>query len=262
MADKSSIKISCIIPVYNEASRVAKVLDAVLGCSLLDEVIVVNDGSSDGSLEVLKGIKSEYEKGKKGERAGVMSPREGGRVDRSKFRLISLSKNRGKTHAVRVGLEKARNDYVMMIDSDLVGLSTADVEALARPVLEGRADVTMSLRKNSFKFFHKQGIDFVSGERVLKKSLFGDLSHLDKLPGFGLEVYLNKKMIEAEVRLVVVNWKNVITPRKSVKMGLIRGAWGDVKMDWHIVSVMGVAGVVKQFRAMKRLIVKPRADSL
>lgn len=232
------MKISCIIPVYNEAARVGAVLNAVLGSKVLDEVIVINDGSSDNSLEVLEKIKRGLD-GKVG----------------STFRLISYEKNRGKTHAVKVGIEASHSDFIMTIDSDLIDLDASAVDALAQPVLDGKADVTMSLRKNSFKIFHRLGIDFVSGERVFNKSLIGGLSELEKLPGFGLEVFLNNKMIDKKVRLKVVYWPNVICPRKSVKMGFWAGSWGDFKMNIQLIRIVGLFGYVRQLRELRRLFV-------
>lgn len=87
------IKISIIIPVYNGEKFIKKCIDKVLQIELNKEVIVVNDGSTDGSLELLKSY---------GE----------------KIILINLEQNEGVSHARNLGLERASGDYVSFIDID------------------------------------------------------------------------------------------------------------------------------------------------
>ncbi|MCX6734782.1 MAG: glycosyltransferase family 2 protein [Candidatus Peregrinibacteria bacterium] len=223
-------KISCIVPVFNEGKRVGNVLKALIGHPLLDEVIVVNDGSSDDSEEILKKIKG--------------------------INLISYSKNKGKSFAVMTGMKQAKNDLLLMIDSDLQGLTAKDITDLVEPVIEGKADVAMTLRKNSLKSFKMMGLDFVSGERIFSRKMIPKLDDLGKLTCFGLESHLNNLIVKNGARLAVVNWKNVITPRKSVKFGLVEGTWRDLKMVGEIVKYLGVKGIYKQIRGMKKLIVK------
>ncbi|MFA6918400.1 MAG: glycosyltransferase family 2 protein, partial [Candidatus Gracilibacteria bacterium] len=224
----------CIIPVYNEASRVGAVLDVLVGHDLIDEVIVVNDGSTDNSEEIL--------------------------ANRQGIKLISYLQNKGKTGAMKLGFEAARNEWVMTIDSDLIGLDKNDISALILPIESGKADMTMTLRKNSLPIFRMFGLDFVSGERVFKKAIMGDLNQLEKLPGFGLESFLNQILIRDNLRLVVVDWPNVITPRKSVKFGFWKGVKADLKMIKEIISVLGFFGMFRQFLRMLKVKNSTRAQ--
>jgi len=221
------MKVSCIVPVYNEGERVLGVLNAIVGHELVDEVIVVNDGSRDNTKEVL---------------------------DRtSGINFISLPENHGKSFAVMTGLKAARNELVMMIDSDLLGLRKESITALIEPVVQNQADMTMSLRKNSLGIYKLFGCDFFSGERVFYKSILGDLDQIQKLKGFLLESYINKILIEKNLRLKVVKWENVVTPRKSVKMGFWQGSYGDFKMVKLIVSYLGIFGTIKMISGLLRL---------
>jgi glycosyltransferase involved in cell wall biosynthesis len=217
-------KISCIVPIFNEASRVGAVLDVVASHPLIDEVIVVNDGSTDNSEELLK--------------------------KRSDIKLISYAKNRGKTLALKEGFLAAANDMVILIDSDLIGLDAASVTALIDPVLNGQADITISLRKNALLIYLYFGLDFVSGERVFNKNILGDLEYLHKLPNFGFESYLNQIIIEKNLRLTVINWPKVISPRKAAKEGFYAGMKGDYKMVRQIVKLLTLTGVIKMFIKM------------
>lgn len=215
------------MPVYNEGKRVGAVLKVLVGHPMVDEVIVVNDGSSDDSESILKKIKG--------------------------IRLISYKKNQGKTMAMKMGFEAAKNNPVMTIDSDLVGLDREAISELIEPVKNGQADMSISLRKNSLGIFKLFGLDFVSGERVFDKRLLGNLEKLKKLPRFGLEVYMNNLIIQKKLRMKVVSWKKVISPRKSVKFGFWSGVVGDTKMVMEIVKVLGFFGVVMQFWKMRKL---------
>ena len=90
-------KVSVIIAAYNEEPRIAKVLTVVENDPLVDEVIVVNDGSSDKTAEVVK---------------------------RFEVTLIENEKNLGKTLSVKKGIAKAKNEVVLLLDADIVGLTT------------------------------------------------------------------------------------------------------------------------------------------
>lgn len=215
------IKISCIVPAFNEADRISVVLDVLVEHELIDEVIVVNDGSTDNSEEILK--------------------------KRKDIKLISYKKNRGKSHAVRLGMEAAKNEWIMTMDSDLVGLKKKHVTKLADPVMKGIADMTMALWQNSLFICKWAGFDIFSGLRVFNKSVIGDLDKLEKLPGFGLEVFLNEIAIKKKLRLCSVNFDNVTSTRKYLKWGMIEGIRSFCRMSGDIVKVMTFKGVIKQF---------------
>lgn len=202
-------------------------INAVLGHENVDEVIVVNDGSSDDTESVLKEV------------AGI--------------ELISYPHNKSKSHAVMMGFKKAKNNLVLMLDADLIGLDKDSITALIKPVLNGEADMSISLRKNSLPLYKLIGLDFVSGERVFDKNIIGDLNELDKLRGFELESFLNKIIIHKKMRIKVVNWNNVGITRKSGKVGFWRGAIGDFKMTLEIISFLGLIGLIKQIASMIRL---------
>jgi glycosyltransferase involved in cell wall biosynthesis len=155
------MKISCIICAFNEARRIGAVLAIATAHPLLDEVIVVDDGSTDETAEVARSFPS--------------------------VRLIAQAQNRGKSCAMAAGIAAAANEYLMLLDADLKGLVADDIAALAEPVLSRRADVSISLRRNSLLIYRAIGIDFVSGERVIRKDLLSEaLNEMRGLPRFGI----------------------------------------------------------------------------
>ena len=115
------MKLSVVIPVYNEASTVGEVIDRVAVVPLETEIIVVDDGSTDRTMELV-------------------------RARATKVRYVHEGRvNQGKGTAVRIGLTYATGDIVIIQDADLE-LDPAEYERLIAPVLRGDADVVLGSR--------------------------------------------------------------------------------------------------------------------
>ncbi|MBP3792331.1 MAG: glycosyltransferase [Methanobrevibacter sp.] len=108
-------KVSVIIPAYNEEETVAKVIGVVKEVSFVDEIIVVNDGSTDNTeSEALN--------------AGAV--------------VINHAVNKGKGEALYTGYKEAECDIIAFIDADIYNLTSGKVEAMIKPILEGKTDIT------------------------------------------------------------------------------------------------------------------------
>ncbi|HVN01484.1 MAG TPA: glycosyltransferase family 2 protein [Caulobacteraceae bacterium] len=213
--------ISCIVCAFNEADRIRNILDVIVGHPALTEVIVVNDGSTDATEALLQSYPS--------------------------IRLLSHTPNRGKTYALSRGIAAARCQYLMLLDADLAGVTPADIDALAAPVMRGEAEVSISLRSNSLWIYRQIGLDFVSGERVAPKWLLkGAVEAMQRLPRWGGEVYMNEIFIRQGCRIAVVRWPRVINVRKYAKVGAWRGALAEAKMIADAMRVLTPLGLVSQ----------------
>lgn len=115
--------LSVIIPVYNEEKTVAKLIKTVLAVKipLKKEVIVINDGSVDGTAAVLKKLKQRS------------------------VRILNKKVNQGKGAAIRTGLLKATGDIMVVQDADLE-YDPRDYKLLLAPILEGKADAVYGSR--------------------------------------------------------------------------------------------------------------------
>lgn len=229
LAPGSGAGISCIVCAYNEAERIRAILEAVDGHPALSEVIVVNDGSTDETGALL----AEY-------------PR---------VRVISYAPNRGKTFALGQGIAAARGEFLMLLDADLAGVTAADVQALADPVINGRAKVSISLRSNSLALYRALGLDFVSGERVIPAWLMREaVRQMDRLPRWGGEVFINNLIISHRLSIAVVDWPRVFNIRKYTKVGRWRGVLAEISMVGDAFRVLSPVGVVSQNLALLKLV--------
>ncbi len=220
--------ISCVICAFNEADRIGDVLAAASGHPLIDEIIVVDDGCTDGTSERARGF------------AGV--------------KVVPLWPNRGKTQALVAGIAAATSDYLMLLDADLEGVTPADLTALAEPVLSGAVDGSISLRGDTLGVYRAMKLDFVSGERVLPRALFGDpAATLADLPRWGCEVFINELIIEQAFRVAIVDWPGVLHTPKHRKVGAWRGVREDFRMVGDTLRVLSPVGVVRQHVELHRL---------
>ncbi len=232
----AAARISCIVCALNEGPRIGAVLDVAAAHPLVAEVIVVDDGSTDDTAQVV----ARY----------------------ANVRLISHAKNEGKSKAVATGVAAARHELLMLLDADLKGLHADDLSALAAPVLAGRAAVSLSLRRNSLALFRWVGIDFVSGERVVDKRLLADvLQDIHALPRFGIEVFMNKRIIAARLPVAIANWRAVSQSRKTEKLGWWRGVLAEWRMVFDLMDAVYPLELLTQTMhlAMLRTAAEPRA---
>jgi glycosyltransferase involved in cell wall biosynthesis len=222
------MSVSCIIPAYNEACRIGEVLAVTTAHALIDEVIAVDDGSTDNTANII----SQFEKA----------------------RLIVLEQNTGKSGAICAGIRQSTGEFLVFLDADLIGLTANDVTNLLLPVLSGCADASISLRGDALLPWRTIGLDYLSGERMLRRDLLAE--HVDiiaRLPGFGLETYLNDLLVRRSARIKSVWWEGVGHVYKARKYGLWNGITGEARMLMNIVETISLAGTAQQIVALYRL---------
>ena len=197
------MKISIIIPCYNEKNTIEILIDKVKSkCNFEHEIIVIDDFSKDGSREILNNINNKIDK------------------------IILNEKNFGKGYSIRKGLENAVGDIIIIQDADLE-YDPSDYETLLNPIIEGHADVVYGSRFISAKetrvlyFWHTFGNKFLTTfsnmfsnlnlsdmeccYKVFKKEI---LSHFNLQENrFGFEPEFTAKISKLNVRIYEVGVK-------------------------------------------------------
>jgi glycosyltransferase involved in cell wall biosynthesis len=157
------MKLSVVIPVYNEAATIAALIGRVQAVDVPKEVIVVDDGSNDGTRQALKELEGRYDN----------------------LRVVLQLKNQGKGAALRVGFKQATGDFVLVQDADLE-YDPSDYPVLLKPLIEGKADVVYGSRFLTTKehrvlfFWHSVGNQVLT----LISNMFTNLNLTDMETGF------------------------------------------------------------------------------
>lgn len=217
--------VTCIIPCFNEIERVAAVLNEVVKVSLFSEIILVDDGSTDGTREF---VQKNY----------------------PQVTCISNEINMGKSESVKVGLTHARGTYVTLLDADLSQLRYADLNHAITAIMHDPSIDMIILRRVNAPFIVRltRADVLIPGERILKKKdLHQVLNHSAHNPrGFQIEYAINQYMIN--------NKKNVYwTPSSAVntwpteKQGFIRGLWVICAMQLNILIYIGIKNFIYQY---------------
>jgi glycosyltransferase involved in cell wall biosynthesis len=189
------VKLSILMPVYNEEERIADALKQALAvdypCEI--ELVVVDDGSRDGTSEIL------------------------GRADDARLRVVTHPRNAGKGAAIRTAVDKAEGEYMVILDADLE-YDPQDIPKLLDPVLDGRAKVVYGNRTfgshSAYSFWYVMGNKAVTtAANILFNSYIGDLETCFKLMpvalyrsldvrsrGFGMEAEVTGKLLRRRIR--------------------------------------------------------------
>ena len=163
------VKISVVIPVFNEVETIGKVIDRVLNCGFDVEVIVVDDASTDGTRDFL------------------------GTFEHPRVRCFFHSINRGKGAALRLGFAAATNPYVFVQDADLE-YDPRDYHVMIGPLLDGRADMVYGSRfiggpHRVLFFWHFMGNRLVT----LISNMVSDLNLSDMETG--MKAFVREKLV-------------------------------------------------------------------
>lgn len=222
------LKLSVVIPVYNEARHVERAITRVRAVPLEMEILCVDDGSTDGTRAILARL------------------HERGIIDS----LVLHERNRGKGAAVRTGIAQASGDVIVVQDADLE-YDPFELPRLMEPILDGRADAVFGSRfmgspQRVLYFWHRVG----NGVLTLLSNMFTNVNLSDmetcykmvradlmktlplRTDRFGIEPELTAKLAQAGARMyeVPISYSGR-TYAEGKKIG-----WKDgVAALWHIV---------------------------
>lgn len=226
------IKYSCIIPVYNEKSRISNVLSVVTKVKEISEVICVDDGSTDNSAYVIK-------------------------KDFPAVKLIQHKVNRGKTAAIYTGIKLAKNDTVLLLDSDLIDLNGQEISNAFASFEQNQLDSlllntapmsrTDKILRTAFRF-----LLLAAGNRIIHKRYILDLLSSGSYKSYQLEIAQNKHLMDNNKKVVYfdISAKDV---SKIAKVGFTKGFKDELDMWCQIITYAGFWFFIKQTLFFARL---------
>ncbi len=203
--------IAAIVPAYNEAQTIADVVATLRQSVLVQEVIVVSDGSTDDT-EALAAS------------AGA--------------RVIRLSKKGGKGAAMLHGLTQTDAQIILFTDADLIGFTTEHVERLLLPILNGARVMNVGLRDRG-RLITALGrfLPLIGGERAIRRSVIEQIPpHF--LQGFMIESALNYFCRSRRLAYGSVALPGLTIRRKYQKVGWKEGFKQYARMSGQIVTAM------------------------
>ncbi|NLY11463.1 MAG: glycosyltransferase family 2 protein [Firmicutes bacterium] len=208
------MKVTAIVPAYNEEATIGTVLRVLTDCPNVDEVIVVSDGSTDNTAAISRNYA---------------------------VNVIELNENVGKGGALKIGAERTDADVLLFIDADLVGLNPGHIEKLLAPVLEEEADMTVGIFEDGrFATDLAQKIaPFLSGQRAIKRELFMQVPEVEH-SRYGIEVALSRYADSNHKVVTMVHLSDLSQVMKEEKQGFVKGFCARMKMYWEIIREMHV----------------------
>ena len=204
--------IAAIVPARNEQRTVAEVVEAAIEglgeVGVSHSVTVVSDGSVDATAEEAR-------------RAGAS--------------VVSVVGPGSKAHALRIGLERTTSSHVMFLDADLVGLTSAHIQAMVEPVRQRRVLMSVGTFDYERAAWWVERVPWSTGQRLLPRSVF---DYFDpRLDGYNAELLINEYVgsaggLTASQRLHGLRQRN-----KSEKFSSRREGWmGNMRMWTQIVQ--------------------------
>ena len=193
------MNLSVIIPVYNEVQNIREILKRVQSTGLAWEILIVDDGSTDGTRDILKELDGT-----------------------DQIRVVLHEQNQGKGAAVRTGFGEAKGDVFLIQDADLE-YDPRDYPSILKPIEEGIADVVYGSRflggpRRSTMFWHMVAnklltfatnilynnilTDMETGYKVFRREVLDDITIYSN--SFNFEPEFTAKILKKEVRIFEV----------------------------------------------------------
>lgn len=207
---KIAPSITAIVPTYNEAARIGRVLNILTTYPHFTEVIVVDDGSTDTTERV---------------------------VNRYPVRFLKNAANKGKGYAMNRGVSLAKTPIIFFADADVSGLTHEMIDQVISPVAQGEADMCVAMRgRMVYKIPGMLSlVPHLGGERAVTKTLWQMLPDYYK-HRFRVEMGLNYYARHYGKGFCSVTFDDLTQVIKEKKYGLLRGSALRWQMSLNIVS--------------------------
>jgi len=213
-------KITAVVPAYNEAARIGRVLEVLTAYPHFREIIVVDDGSTDGTGAVAQKFSAQ-----------------GGPASGWGIRVVRNPANLGKGYAMDRGVGLAQSEIIFFSDADVEGLTTETIAELVAPVVKGEVDMMIGMNNRRWYLVHEMlaFVPLLGGERAVTKNLWQKVPEYYKRH-FRVEVALNFFAIYYGRGYQYKILNGVTQTVKEIKYGFGEGLRARAKMFYNIFS--------------------------
>ncbi len=214
ISNHSDLHVTCIIPFFNEGTRVLRVLDALSHSHSISQFVCVDDGSADKTYKKI-------------------------RADFPNVEVVRLDQNRGKSRAVARGLEQARENNILLFDADLQEINIKQLDA-AIAAFSSSLWVDMMILRRVKDLLLCRILRFeivLSGERLMRKCDLAQALESNPL-GYQLELAINDYMVSNDKWVCWMPLSSQHTV-KIAKSGLARGVVKEIKQHAALIRFKG-----------------------
>jgi glycosyltransferase involved in cell wall biosynthesis len=206
------MKIAAIVPAYNEEKTVANVVGPLAASKLFDEIIVISDGSTDGTSTAAR-------------TAGATTVHE-------------LPINGGKSSALQHGVTHTDAEFVAFFDADLIGFTAAHARAIVEPVLNGQLAMSVGWRdRNWLSNFTQRFLPLIAGERAMRRDIFENIPERF-IHGFMIEAATNYYCRANRLPYGATLLKGLTVRTKYQKVGWAKALPEYARMYYQVLKAM------------------------
>lgn len=200
-------KIAAIVPAYNEEKTIEGVLKTLKNSEIINEIIVVSDGSTDKTVAICRSL-------------GV--------------KVLESSRRQGKGSAMRRGTKATKADIILFADADLIGFSEEHIFQLTEPLLKENAGMVVGIRdrlgETPLFLLKIDPLLAFGGERAMKREIFDNIPERFS-QGFEIETALNFYCQINKIPVKYVKLRGLKMIIKEKKYGFVKGFFERIKME-------------------------------
>ena len=207
----TAAKVDVLIAAYNEQKTIGGVIDVLLQTRFVNQIIVIDDGSTDSTYRVA----SRYGK---------------------KITLLKMPKNSGKSEAISFGLSRVSTPFVFLCDADLVKISPTICESIIDPVVRGQVDMSIGQRRYHPFVNILNRYTAISGERALTTNILNQCARSKFFYNYGMETVINLYCYTHHLRIKSQVYDYSHTTHLTAKNPL-KGIWIYTKQVLLIIKI-------------------------
>jgi len=223
---------TAIICAYNEESTIKEVIEHLYYSMAFDEIIVVNDGSTDGTKMVVENLKKEIY-----------------------FIDIHLAENKGKGYAMATGVEKSQSDVILFVDADLSNITSGHLRQLLEPVANNEADMVLGQPTETLIHYSVNPFKSFAGQRSLIREDILPIVDKMKDSRFGVETLINLYFTSIGKRIKYVMLQDLVHPSKFEKTSS-KNAVKEFAMEGKEIGVTALKNYDLIIKSLQQVIAK------